>query len=293
MPTTFITTNRLKLSSVDALAMLLKRMSYPNRLGDLVLFFGREASVISRFTNEVSLFIHKRWHNLLRWDHCRLTEEVLQSYHCAIWDKGGKLDGPSSNQELVYNGWKGVHALKFQSVVAPDGLILHLDGPYLGKHHDAWILHVSGLLGVLNDHLRFGDKRFCVYGDPAYPVTEHLIGPFKPPRNPEEQEFNKMMSAVRIAVEWGFGMIASKFAFLDFERNLKMLLQPVAQYYLVCGLLLNAMTCLRGNQTSMFFELNPPNLDQYFTDQGAQHEPDSCFHCETYSNVSVKRKQRT
>ncbi|TPX29958.1 hypothetical protein SmJEL517_g06307 [Synchytrium microbalum] len=94
-----------------------------------------------------------------------------------------------------------------------------------------------------------------------------------------------MMSAVRIPVEWGFGKIASKFAFMDFEKNLKMFLQPVAQYYLVCGLLLNAMTCMRGNQTSMFF-------NQYFTNQAAQHDQNTCFHCNTYGYVSVF-KQKT
>ncbi|TPX34384.1 hypothetical protein SmJEL517_g03040 [Synchytrium microbalum] len=250
MPTTLITDNRLRLSSVDALAIFLKRMVYPCRLVDLVRFFGREQSVISRFANHVSQFIHERWHNLLRWDRHRLTSDVLQSYSEAIWNKGGKLQGcfgfidgtmrniarPISNQEMVYNGWKRVHALKFQSVVAPDGLILHLDGPYLGKDHDAWVLHVTGLLDILEESLQFGDGRqFVLYGDPAYPVSDYIVRSFKAPHDPAHIRFNKMMSTVRIAVECGFGMIMSRWAFLDFEKNLNLLLQPVGQYYLVCG----------------------------------------------------------
>ena len=34
--------------------------------------------------------------------------------------------------------------------------------------------------------------------------------------------------------------------------------------YIVCALLRNAITCLYGNQTSEFFDLEPPTLEEYF-----------------------------
>jgi hypothetical protein len=37
------------------------------------------------------------------------------------------------------------------------------------------------------------------------------------------------------------------FAFLDFKKNLKVLLQPVAKYYIVASLLINCHTCLYGS----------------------------------------------
>ena len=36
---------------------------------------------------------------------------------------------PEENQRSVYNGHKRVHALKFQSIALPNGLIGHLFGP--------------------------------------------------------------------------------------------------------------------------------------------------------------------
>ena len=36
---------------------------------------------------------------------------------------------PGENQRVVYNGHKRVHALKFQSVVLPNGLIGNMYGP--------------------------------------------------------------------------------------------------------------------------------------------------------------------
>ena len=78
------------------------------------------------------------------------------------------------HQNQVYNGWKHAHGLKFQSIVAPDGILLHLDGPYLGRHHDAWVLQVSGLLEILDVQLQKGEKSYCIYGDPAYSVGRRL-----------------------------------------------------------------------------------------------------------------------
>lgn len=35
-------------------------------------------------------------------------------------------------QRVVYNGYKRVHAIKFQSFATPDGIIMDLSGPYAG-----------------------------------------------------------------------------------------------------------------------------------------------------------------
>ena len=63
-------------------------------------------------------------------------------------------------QRVVYNGHKCKHALKYQAVNTPDGLILHAAGPIEGRRHD-WTLYVRSSLdevlpGVLNfDGLRY------------------------------------------------------------------------------------------------------------------------------------------
>ena len=81
----------------------------------------------------------------------------------------------------------------------------------------------------------------------------------------DEQEFNRCMSKVRVSAEWGFGKITQNFAFLDFKKNLKILLQPVAKYYVVGKLLVNCHTCLYGSLPSKFFKLEPPSLDTYLS----------------------------
>ena len=61
-----------------------------------------------------------------------------------------------------------------------------------------------------------------------------------------------------------FNDVATYFKFIDNMKNLKIGLSSVGKMYVVCTLLRNALTCLYGNQTSKFFELDPLSLQEYF-----------------------------
>lgn len=153
-----------------------------------------------------------------------------------------------------------------QSVEAPNGLIANMFGPIEGRRHDAFMLSVSGLEDQLKNFNQTNGDPYVVYGDSAYGLSRNIIGPFRGTHlTHQEQEFNKRMSAVRTSVEWGFGKISQYFAYLDFKKNLKVLLQPVAKYYLVGTLLVNCHTCLYGSLTSSYFGLNPPSLETYLS----------------------------
>ena len=157
----------------------------------------------------------------------------------------------------------------------PNGLIAHLFGLIEGRRHDAYMLSESGLLEKLRPltHANgdpcavYGDP-CAVYGDPACGVSLNIISLFHGSNlTAAERDFNKAMSSVRVSMEWTFGKITQLFTFLDFKKNLKLLLQPVGKYYLVGALLTNCHTCLYGSQTSQFFNVAPPNLDVYLTNQ--------------------------
>ena len=109
--------------------------------------------------------------------------------------------------------------------------------------------------GLLNDMGNWPTGQpMCVYGDPAYPFRIHLQAPYRQGRLTQQtKDYNKAMSEVRVSVEWLFGGIITSFKFLDYKKNLK-----------IGALLRNAITCLYGNQTSKFFDLEPPTLEEYF-----------------------------
>ncbi|XP_048577691.1 uncharacterized protein LOC116607814 [Nematostella vectensis] len=166
----------------------------------------------------------------------------------------------------MYNVHKRVHGIKFQSVVAPNGLIANLFGPVEGKRHDERMLQMSGLLHQLQQYsVDQARQPLCIYGDPAYPLRVQLQAPYKHAHLTADQEaFNSSMSKVRSAVEWVFGDIISYFAFLDFKKNLKIGLSPVGTMYAACALLRNAHTCLYSSMSSSFFDLEPPTIQEYF-----------------------------
>ena len=89
-----------------------------------------------------------------------------------------------------------------------------------------------------------------VYGDLTYPLRVNLQAPFR----------NAVMALLMEA--FNQSMITVKF--MDFRRNLKIGLSIIGRMYVVCAMLRNALICLYGNQTSSFFQLEPPSLEEYF-----------------------------
>ena len=265
---------------VDAMCILLRRLSYPNRLSDIEPMFGRPQSTLSLIiSSTVESIWDRHHHRLASLDQPWLLRN-LQSFADAIHDKGaplencfGFIDGtvrpicrPTRHQRVVYNGHKRVHSLKFQSVVTPNGMIANLFGPVEGRRHDSAVVRMSGLMAEL-EHRQMRDRAgraMAVYGDPAYPLREYLQCPFKGANiTPGQQDFNAQMASARECVEWEFGKMLRIFAFLDFRKNLKIFLSPVAKYYLVGGILTNCHTCLYGSQTCQYFGLEPPTLAEY------------------------------
>ena len=131
----------------EALCMLLKRMCYPCRYSDMVHLFAKPVPVISMITNEVLDYIYAtHGHRIQRWNHQLLSPRNLEYYADVVHRKGAPLDNcfgfvdgtvrpisrPECNQRIVYNGHKRVHAIKFQSVVTPDGMIANMFGPVGG-----------------------------------------------------------------------------------------------------------------------------------------------------------------
>ena len=127
--------------------MLLRRTAYPCRYSDLIPRFGRPVPELSMITNCVVDYLYdNHGHRLTQWNHQIMSLALLQTYADSVSAQGaplnncfGFIDGtvrpicrPAELQEVVYNGHKRVHALKFYSLTVPSGLIANLFGP-VGK----------------------------------------------------------------------------------------------------------------------------------------------------------------
>ena len=134
-------------SGMEALCILLRRLSYPCRFSDIIPRFGRPVPVLSMVTNQVLDYIYDtHGHRITQWNHQILSQLLLQLYSDTIASQGSSLDNcfgfvdgtvrpicrSTEHQRAVYNDHKRVHALKLQCVALPNGLIGHLYGP-VGK----------------------------------------------------------------------------------------------------------------------------------------------------------------
>lgn len=278
LPPQIVLPNRCTMSGLYGLTVFLRRLTYPNRLLDLEQFFGRPKTTLSMAVNYVADHIYENFKHKVS-DLGRFVNR-MQMYADAIRDKGaalsncfGFVDGtvrpicrPIRYQRICFNGHKRVHSLKFQSILTPDGLIAHLWGPLEGRRHDCALLQKSEIQEQFQNGnwLDRNGLQLCIYGDPAYPIRDYLQSPFKGANLNEDQlAFNRSMSSSREAVEWGFGKILSQFAFLDFKKNLKVFLQPVGVYYILGAILANCHTCIYSSQSSEYFGVEPPTLEEY------------------------------
>lgn len=151
--------------------------------------------------------------------------------------------------------------------MTPNGLIANLFGPVSGRRHDCHLLGASNILEHAKNFRDANGRSFYLYGDTGYPLRPQLQRGFKRTPNMCQQKiaFNKQMSSLRECVEWEFGKVSKIFAFVDYSKNLKLYLQPIGRYYQIATILSNCHTCVYGSQTSQYYSLNPPSLEEYLS----------------------------
>ena len=173
-----------------------------------------------------------------------------------------------------------------------NGLISSLYGPEIGPKGDWKLWQNSGLEEILRRIFRASShplrqpstdsstsselllreewKILYLYGDPVYAPSFGILGPYRAggrrSLTAQEQATNIKMSSYRIVIEWGFANILNQFTSVEWKRNQKIGLSPIAVNYVVSVLLYNCQTCLRGrNQISDQFGngIPPPSLETY------------------------------
>ena len=176
-------------------------------------------------------------------------------------------------QRIQWSGHKRHHGNNHQGLETPDGIVVEMHGPFEGRTHDQRMLKESGLLERIVQYCKlwafcggvyllilfyvFGDRGYA-HGNPALQV------PYKGAALTARQTgYNLSMSKMRQPVEWSFGKVGRYFAFVDFYKNQKLYLQPVASYWQIACMLKNCHSCLYGNQTSMYFLVPTPELEEY------------------------------
>lgn len=279
LPSFFSTEERYRVSAIEALCITLERLGYPARWQEQEKKFGRSNSNLSSIFYYVCEHIASRCAPLLKGDWDRVSLR-LEDFASAVQAKGSALPniwgfidgtvrkicrpGNSTEQRAMYNGHKRSHAVKYQAVTTPDGMIVHMFGPAQGRAHDLTLLEDSDLESIIQRDRRF--RGYLLYGDPAYGQTDVFASPFdRVGATSEEKAVNKSLSQVRISVEWGFGVIVNEWAMIDFKRKMSIGNVPVGLLYEVVAIFANCLTIARHqNVISGYFDVAPPTFQEYF-----------------------------
>jgi len=263
---------------VEAICLILCRLSYPCRWFDLQNQFGRHVSALSRiFYHTMDLILQRVKQQVLFYS---LTMDDVQSFVAAFAARGvpevirlfSVIDVkkhqtcmPGEHQRSVYSRDKKIHCLKYQTLELPNGLILHCSVGDDGRRGDGYILRRSGLIPFLqNDPLL---RDFQVLGDSAYPNCDVMVSIYKGRRLPPAAvAFNSVMCPIRTCVEWGYEKIVRYWAFLDFKKQMKIQKSLIIPMWHLAIFLTNCVTCARGgNQISKYFNIAPPSLEEYIS----------------------------
>jgi len=265
-----------KAPGVECLCILLYSLTYPRRLWDMAKEFGRNRCSLSEFRKMALQKVLEHGHTLtlrpaLLKDHLAALARAVSDAGCPLTQCWGFIDGtlrpmcrPSDGEEAVFSGHKRCHGLKYQSVVGADGIYWDFQGPYDGRRHDSFLLKESNLMQRL--HEVNPEKSMFIYGDGAYYVDSHIIGPhLGSALAPEEKRFNQYMSNMRVSVEWGFANIIRLWAGLNFKPAQKPFESPIADLFRAGVILANCNNILRGgNQISQYFGIAPLlTLEEY------------------------------
>ena len=146
---------------------------------------------------------------------------------------------------------------------------MNLYGGQRGSMHDSRMLNESKILEDLQEKQAGFLNRYVLYGDSGYAKKNGAL--HKPYSRVEtrlsraKKMQNTLMSKLRQSVEWGFKEVIKKFAFVDFRKQMKLYEKPINKIYRVAVLLTNCHNCLYPNQTSKYFDLEPPSLFDYLT----------------------------
>ncbi|KAF8574357.1 hypothetical protein K439DRAFT_1624386 [Ramaria rubella] len=289
LPDPLITHRGYRAPAIECISLLCDRLHMPDDQWSLSTKYACPQSAISDIITTAS-FVDYTWRHLLDWDDKGVVSpECLQTYtdslhafgapshslfgfiDCTIW----QTCRPGMFQELAYTGYKKHHGMKFQGIVMPNGLMVHLSSPFCAPQNDCGVLHEGELVDKLQQHaiqpgLQEGDAPeqwfFQVYGDSAYGVGPVILSPYSHVGELTDKEhvWNKPMGGVRISVEHGFGLVLQDWPFLQAFWKQKIYSNACGLLYHVIVLLTNAHSCFVPNQTAIQYHCDPLMVHEYF-----------------------------
>lgn len=166
--------------------------------------------------------------------------------------------------------------LQVQGIVAPEGIIVDFYSPMTGRRHDSHV-PVSSRFNERLANAQVGrDIKNKYYTDRGYYTTNHGYAAYtrllhhKPWLRSLHRgrdlcqlliDENTIMAKRRVYIERTFGNIANQWAYIDFHKRHKILINFIKKYYWLAALLNYCRTCVSGSGPATTYW---PTLSKYF-----------------------------
>jgi len=122
------------------------------------------------------------------------------------------------------------------------------------READTDLLHASGLIEQMEELTRDLIKKYKIYGDGVFPNVGKIVSKHVGNTTREERFENGIMTKIRIANEWAYGITENLYKILKWSYGLRIRQnQEVSYYYLTATILRNA-----------HFNWYPPSLEEDF-----------------------------
>jgi hypothetical protein len=306
VPHEFALDNRSIVNGETAFLIYLARMASHTKFATLAEEFGAEASRIGRIIKAVEKWLWAEWgfkveaqpgrpdylkESVGRWPHycecirnCRKDggdgefvghpEDALFLFLAGFLDGSRravcKPGGPYREYDPIIYGGKPsskYHALQYQIVSFPDGMIGDVYGPIAGRYNDLTLLRESNLQTRMTACQLNNAVQFSLLGDKIYPNDRGVCRLWKrlPGRGltAQQKQDNSLLTTKRVAVEWAFSDTSREWPAVSHRPNQRVFLSAIGRQYKCAILLTNILNCLYGSNTSKKFDCKPPSVEEY------------------------------
>ena len=146
-----------------------------------------------------------------------------------------------------------------------NGLLPFMANAALGKDHDGKTLKESDFDQRMDalDMVTQPGAKYVAFADPAFAHSRHVQKGFQGAMTQLQASFNKDCNKSRVTVEWSFGYVLTHFAWTSYPKAHKVGLSPVNNHWHAACILSNFKVCMEGNEVSGYFDVDPPDFENY------------------------------
>lgn len=291
--------NKIVCPGEHALLVYMYHLTCPTILLRMQTEFGRETSQLSRIETEIKRFLIVNYRRFvvgnLLWYEDRFEQyadvlntkvayspvnEVPGTVPRPLHNLVGFLDGSSfpvarisgmNNAQLVFwNGYYHCHMVLWLGVSLPDSMMI-LENPNPGYMTDPMAWPNS----QLNAHMtqinarrvaqNLGRFRLC--GDKIFQPDQNLFAMYSRrwgPVSPWMTNLNRIISPLRVSIEWCYGKVKYLFKKLSLKMAQKMMLNNPVEDFILASFFTNCRTCYNWDGPfRKTFRIPPPTIDDY------------------------------